>query len=297
MKGVRVPNPPDVFLGLITHPKSSFNKDGRATCLLEQVAQGLKKSGISMEYLVSDRNDYSAQAYPISRDTLLAAAQAQVKLELEWRDFIAQSSGLIPNRLSEQYLYQGMRLKRSVAAFKGENSTAAEAYQRLINIDLSHHRVLTQGINAGAKAVVILEDDASIIDPRRIDDLALVTKKALEVKTDFISLSESISAPELGIERILKRGGLMDFDSDVDVIELDTPVTNTVCANYYSRKFAIKFQAHISPERLTPVKPIDWRLNEVMLANPNTTCWWVQPGIFVQGSMHETPPNTQSLSN
>lgn len=294
MKGVAVPNPPDVFLGLITHPRSSFNKEGRATRMLEQVAQGLDKLGVSNEYFVSDRNDYSAQAYPISRGTLLAAAQAQVKLEHEWRVFIAQSSGLSPNKFSEQYLYQGMRLKRSVAALKGENSPAAKAYQRLINIDLSHHRVLTQGINAGAKAVVILEDDASLTDPRRIDDLALVTKKAHEVKTDFVSLSESISAPELGIERILKRGDSVEFNSDCHVIELDTPVTNTVCANYYSREFAIKFQSHISPECLTPVKPIDWRLNEVMLANPNTTCWWVQPGIFVQGSMHENPPIGQS---
>jgi hypothetical protein len=289
-----VPNPPEVFLGLVTHPESSFNRDARATRLLEQVAQEMEASGISTEYLLSDQNDYRAHTFPINRKNLIAAANAQAKLEYDWRIFINQKSGLKVDRFHEQYLYQGMRLKRTIAALKGEGSAAARAYQRLINIDLSHLRVLTRGIESGAKAVMILEDDASLSDLQKIGDLAQVIKVAIEKKIDFINLSESISAPELEIERIISRGNLVECGSNLQVVELDVPVTNTVCANYYSRGFAIEFQSRITPDSLIPVKPIDWRLNEVMLAKPNTTCWWLQPGIFVQGSMHENSPNAQS---
>jgi len=291
MKGVSVPNRPEVFLGLVTHSQSAFNQDSRATRLLEQVTNGLKDAGMSAECLVSDRNDYCAQTFPINRTTLLAAAQAQVNLEHEWRVFIAQRSGLKENNFREQYLYQGMRIKRTIAALKGKNSLSAKAYQRLLNIDLSHHRVLTQGIQSGAQALVILEDDASLADPHKVSDLAQLIRMAIFEQTDFINLSESISAPGLGIERILNRGRKIDCETDLHIVELDTPVTNTVCANYYSRRFATQFQSHIAPERLIPVKPIDWRLNEVMLENQKISCWWVEPGIFVQGSMHETTPS------
>jgi hypothetical protein len=285
-KGVVVSNPPEVFLGLVTHSQSFFNQKGQSVRSFEQLVQGMKDSGMSVDYLVSDQNDYSTKTFPISRIALIEAAQAQAKLEHQWRVFIAKRSGLDGKRVSEQFLYYGMRLKRTLAGLKGNDSPAAKAYQRLINIDLSHHRVLTQGINSGAKAVVVLEDDALLPDPQGIGNLIEVVKMAIEAKIDFINLSESISVPELGIERILNRANPVACDSDLRVIELDAPVTNTVCANYYSREFAITFHSHISPDRLTPVKPIDWRLNEVMLENPRTTCWWVQPGFFVQGSMH-----------
>ena len=280
-------NAPDLFLGLVTHPNSAFNRDKRAENLIERLTQALASQGLNVESLISDRNDYSAVQYPITRDSLLRAAVIQSSLERDWRNFVDSAAGTNRSKKAQNYgLYLAMRAKRTLAALRGENSRAAKAYQRLINIDLSHLRVLREGIDSGAAAIVILEDDASMRSEDLVEEFARILIMAREENIEFINLSESISAPELGIEAILNRGRGIDSGHRVSVIELDTPITNTVCANYYSRSFAKKFCEYIAPPNLTPVRPIDWRLNEVMLANPDTRTWWVKPGLFIQGSMH-----------
>jgi hypothetical protein len=295
MKGVGVSNAPDLFLGLVTHPTSAFNRDNQARKSLEQVSLALSKHGLRVECFVSDRNDYSAADFPITQESLLKAAVAQTDLERQWRDFVDARSGTTAAKRVRSYcMYLAMRGKRTLAALRGNGSPAARAYQRLINIDLSHLRVLTEGINSRARAIVILEDDASMPTEAHLKDFAQILMMAIESDIDFINLSQSISDPELGIEAIVNRGRTIEKSQLMDVhgsrvIELDTPITNTVCANYYSNSFARKFREHISPPNLTPVKPIDWRLNEVMLANPKTRTWWVQPGLFIQGSMHSNP--------
>jgi hypothetical protein len=255
--------------------------------MLEQLTINLATHSLRVDSLVSDRNDYSPADFPVTRDSLIQAATAQSNLERNWRDFVNGRAGTTNSKKVRSYgLYVGMRAKRTWSALKGKDSAAAQAYQRLINIDLSHLRVLTEGVNSGAAAIVILEDDASLPSQELVEDFARIVIKAREENIDFINLSRSMSAPELGIEAIVRRARPIDSGEHATVIELDTPITNTVCANYYSRSFAEKFRDHIVPPHLTPVKPIDWRLNEVMLANPTTRTWWVQPGLFIQGSMH-----------
>ena len=281
-------NAPDLFLGLVTHPASAFNRDNRSSKSLEQLALALTQHGLSVEYLVSDRNDYSPAEYPVTRDSLVKAATAQSVLERDWRDFVnGRAGGGIVTKARNHAMYLGMRSKRTLAALRGKDSAAAKSFQRLINIDLSHLRVLSAGIDSGAAGIVILEDDASMPHRDLIEDLARVLTQAGQQKIDFINLSQSISAPELGIGAIVSRARPVDHGDRLTVIELDTPLTNTVCANYYSNGFAKIFREHISPPNLTPVKPIDWRLNEVMLAHQNTRTWWVEPGVFLQGSMHK----------
>jgi hypothetical protein len=282
-----VTNAPDLFLGLVTHSSSVFNRDNRAGKLIQRLAEALTGHGLRVEFLISDRNDYSAVQFPTTRDSLLKAAVIQSSLERDWRNFVDKAAGTNRSKKAQSYgLYVAMRAKRTLAALRGENSRAAKAYQRLINIDLSHLRVLSEGLDSGAAAIVILEDDASMRSEDLVEEFARILIMARQKNIEFINLSESISAPELGIEAILSRGRGIDSGHRISVIELDTPITNTVCANYYSRAFAEKFCEYIAPPNLTPVRPIDWRLNEMMLANPNTRTWWVQPGLFIQGSMH-----------
>jgi hypothetical protein len=259
---------------------------------LEQLALVLTQLGLNVEYLVSDRNDYSSTDYPVTRESLVKAATAQSVLERDWREFINdRAGGGIVTKMRNHAVYFGMRGKRTLAALQGEDSAAVKSYQRLINIDLSHLRVLNAGIDSGATGIVILEDDASIAHQDLIEDFARVLTISREKEIDFVNLSQSISAPKLGIGAILSRAQSINLSDRVTVLELDTPLTNTVCANYYSSNFAKIFRDHISPPNLTPVKPIDWRLNEVMLAHPNTRTWWVSPGIFLQGSMHPFKPS------
>ncbi len=253
----------------------------------------LQGDGLQVETLISDRDDYTSESFPTSPDSLRLAAKAQSQLERDWRFFlISRAQFAVPNRFAKiaatQALYQVMKLKRFAAAKGGHTSPAAKAYRRLINIDLSHRRILEEGLKSGASVIVVLEDDASQLNSQQVHVLGDVIRLARNQGVDFINLSQSISVHNLGITRILNRGKIISSAHGNQVIALDTPVTNTVCANIYGLDFATLFASYLSEDRLTPVIPIDWRLNQVMLDHPDTRCWWVRPGLFLQRSMHAT---------
>ena len=282
---------PDLFLGLVTHRNSTFNSSGEATRALDTLSLQLKELGLQVETLVSDRDDYTSENFPISRDSLALAAKAQSQLERDWRLFLISRAGFAaPIRFAKQtathVLYQVMLTKRLRGAKGASAAQAAKAYQRLINIDLSHRRILDEGLKSGASVIVVLEDDASELNVQQVQVFADVIRLASDQGVDFINLSESISLNDLGVTRILNRGEIMASVQGNQVIAMDTPVTNTVCANIYGSNFAALFAGYLSEDRLTPVIPIDWRLNQVLMEHPDTRCWWVRPGLFLQRSMH-----------
>jgi hypothetical protein len=282
---------PDLFLGLVTHRNSAFNSSGEATRALENLSLKLEGLGLQVETLVSDRDDYTSENFPISTDSLILAAKAQSQLERDWRLFLSSRAGFaVPIRFAKQaathVLYQVMLTKRLRGAKGASASQAAKAYQRLINIDLSHRRILDEGLKSGASVIVILEDDASELNVQQVQVFADVIRLASDQGVDFINLSESISLQDLGVTRILSRGTVIPGMHENQVIAMDTPVTNTVCANIYGSNFATLFASYLIEDRLTPVIPIDWRLNQVLMEHPDTRCWWVRPGLFLQRSMH-----------
>ncbi len=284
---------PDLFLGLVTYQNSAFNSSGEATRALEDLSTQLHGAGLQVETLISDRDDYTSENFPISPDSLRLAAKAQSQLEHNWRLFlISRAQFAVPSRFAKiiaaHALYQLMQLKRLAATKGGGASQSAKAFRRLINIDLSHRRILEEGLKSGAPVIVVLEDDASPLNSQQVQVFAGVIRLALNQDVDFINLSESISVHDLGITGILDRGKSISTEYENQVIALDTPVTNTVCANIYGSNFATLFTSYLSEDRLTPVIPIDWRLNQVMLDHPDTRCWWVRPGLFLQRSMHAT---------
>jgi hypothetical protein len=282
---------PDLFLGLVTHRNSAFNSSGEATRALENLSLKLEGLGLQVETLVSDRDDYTSENFPISTDSLILAAKAQSQLERDWRLFLSSRAGFaVPIRFAKQaathVLYQVMLTKRLRGAKGASASQAVKAYQRLINIDLSHRRILEEGLKSGASVIVVLEDDASELNVQQVQVFADVIRLARDQGVDFINLSESISLQDLGVTRILSRGTIIPGMNENQVIAMDTPVTNTVCANIYGSNFATLFASYLIEDRLTPVIPIDWRLNQVLMEHPDTRCWWVRPGLFLQRSMH-----------
>jgi hypothetical protein len=243
-----------------------------------------------VEHLISDRDEYSAEEFPTTEANLRSAAFAQAQLERDWRLFlISHAKFNTPKRIYKQTVAQAiyllMKTKRMSKASRGGKSSATMAYRRLLNIDLSHKRILEQGIKLGARSILILEDDASPLPNSRVSDLKMIIESAQQNHVDFVNLSESISARNLGVKQILSRSLRQMHLESGDVVAVDVPITNTVCANLYSSKFADLYLGYLSNDHLIPVKPIDWRLNEVMMDNPKTSCWWVVPGLFVQRSM------------
>lgn len=276
---------PRIFIGLVTHPRSHFNRKGQATALLESLKEGFALEGVPVSSLVSDRNDFTDPGSTYSMKERIGSAWFQAKLEADWAKYLGASAHKPAGfEVSKGALRAAMFGKR---AFK--YVTEPKILERLANIDLSHLRLLSQGLASGAEWILIFEDDAQVSNIKvTVSGVSKVMDFLNSAECTFVNLSESIDADQLGT-RSLNDQAINAFNIDPErlLLHFETPITNTVCANLYSNTFAREFQESIEREGLNPSIPIDWRLNQLILESRNqpVQCYWSVPGLFVQGSM------------
>jgi hypothetical protein len=229
---------------------------------------------------VSERDDYDPAVLPIDDATVRRAAIHQADLEFRWRRYLVESGARGRSGFGDRLVRLVMR-RRRLARLQPADLV------RLLNIDLSHLRVMTAGIESGAPWTLALEDDA------RVDDVAAAARQIagiVEVSAALgaamVNLSESIGVQQLGVEGLL--GAPVADIGGVAVVPTQAPLTNTVCAVLYRREPLILLRDRIEEAGLDPVVPIDWRVNEVILGSPAllAPCLWAVPGVFRQGSMH-----------
>ena len=287
---------PSLFLGMVTHPRSRFNVDGAATHRLEALAAAAAAHGPVAGTLVSDRNDYSPSVDPLSRTTLVKSAWHQARLEYRWRRYLRSGGDGVAR---DTAVLAAMGLRRGADALAGswsdrhDQRSGRRAAVRLINIDLSHLRVMDAARASGAGWTLVLEDDAGTPDPlEAMSAVATVIERLDATPVQFACLSTSISTADLGVEGLLSPVPGPPLAGGRTLLAADRPVTNTVCANLYRTTFLERLQADIRQRGLVPVVPIDWRLNEAILSMTAEgslgagSCVWIEPGIFVQRSMH-----------
>ena len=279
---------PKLLLGLITHPGSHFNSDGEATERFRELGACIQDLGLNVETLISDRNEFDTGDQKIPMAQRLNSAWAQVKAEKAWAKYLMASRGSRKIDLGPGWLfYLGMFLKRAFSFL-----VSSRYLKRLANIDLSHLRVLKEGMASKADWILVVEDDGKVGKVQLVAEKISALIKALDDdEVDiFVNLSESIDHSELGAQEILARAKESLFLSDgAKVVHVTPPISNTVCANLYSRRFAIRFAEAIESQGILPSIPIDWRLNRVIMdsVGNDIKSFWVIPGIFIQGSMHD----------
>jgi hypothetical protein len=285
-----------VFVGLVTHPRSRFNADGTATRQAQAIVDALVRRHAGAGLLVSDRDDYDPVTMPLDRTELLRSARYQADLEHRWRRYLAAGGGWPAwGALADTVISAVMSVKREAGTGAllpwGDGAAGRAAATRLLNIDLSHLRTLESAVASGSEWVLVLEDDARVDDAdAAADDLLAVVETLTPTPVAFASLSESISLDRLGVEAMI--GGPVASDGPPWLVRTSRPITNTVCANVYRASFAAELAAGIRARGLTPVAPIDWRLNEQIMRmmaggrlGPDS-CAWAIPGLFRQASMH-----------
>ncbi len=279
-----------IALGLVTHQGSRFNEEGAAEAQIASIAQTLTAAGHDVELLISDRDDFDPARYSLGFTNRIVSAWSQVTLEARWSTHLAgrQSKGSSSTDLfsSAKHLGSGARRTLSAAGVPGfGRDLDRTALTRLINIDLSHLRVWRAAHDWRADTALVLEDDARLAES---DSQATLVDLLAALPTDgsvLSVLSRSISTTELKVRNVLDRSEPLD-PHQPELRLPPVPVTNTVCANAYSRELITGLLASITPESLTPVHPIDWRLNRYLLDTPGVTCVWSDPAPFVQMSMH-----------
>jgi len=241
---------------------------------VESVSAAAKAAGIAVRVLVSDRNDADPHQHSVTRTTVAASARHQAELEARWRAHVAgRGVSSVPSPLT-----LGMQARRSFDSVK--------SVFRLLNIDYSHLRVWRHALATGASAALVIEDDAQLVDERLGKFLAALLPH-IEDQSVLVNCSRSIAVDELGITEILQEALTKIELQEIRVTQTDRAITNTVCANLYSHEFLERLVAFIDRRGLVPVVPIDWRVNEFLLHDPEMKTWWVDPAPFVQGSMHE----------
>lgn len=265
-----MPDSADLILGLVTHPHSGFRESGEQT--LGTVAKSLQSVGIRCEFIISDRNDADPAQYPIDRSVIAASARHQASLEARWRRHLDHKWG---GAVGDRVLTLAMAARRTAANPK--------ALLRLLNIDLSHLRIWRAALTHDAPALV-LEDDARLLTTD-IGQILTDLMPRIVQSSAMVNCSTSIDVKTLGAQNLLDDAPAIDLPLHHTLRMPQRAVTNTVCANLYSVGFLAKLVSFIDTRGLVPVAPIDWRVNEFLLENPDAQTWWLDPTPFEQGSM------------
>ena len=278
---------PKIFIGLVTHPHSRFNSEGQAAQRINELANSLSQLGLNVITLISDRNDFQSSGRVIGIGDRVRSAWKQVHIEKAWGKYVRESTGSGSiTRKHGAIFFRGMFVKRAISYLFNSSSLA-----RLANIDLSHLRVLREGVASDADWLLIIEDDAQFLDPVRTAGVLGAVFKFLghPARSIFVNISESIDPVGLKVEGIVSAGNpVLALSNGSELLEISPAISNTVCANMYSLDFAREFASAIDVQGILPSVPIDWRLNQLIMEARVTPveCFWVKPGLFLQGSMH-----------
>ena len=159
--------------------------------------------------------------------------------------------------------------------------------RRLVNIELSHLRIMGEAVASGARWAVLIEDDAAGPDtPAFARDLAEFISAADTRRQPLtMNLSESFTPRQLGLEHLLTP---IEEPGPWSVLAAERPVTNTVCAVLYRGDFLARLLAELQAIPVAPVVPIDFKVNEAMMRLAPSMrpgdCWVASPAPLVQQS-------------
>lgn len=168
--------------------------------------------------------------------------------------------------------------------------------ERLINIELAHVSLIKEGCQSGCDWILILEDDAHAGSISELADSLARFIMTMEQTTNlgsqpqYVNLSRSFSETRLGVTTLMTHAG--HWSAGAELLASSKPVTNTVCAVLYRREFAERLLTEFESIPLSPVLPIDWKLNLAImrlfdLAELGPGDYWtVNPAPILQGSMH-----------
>lgn len=286
-----VPVPDDLFLGLVTYRGSRFGDAATEDGLVHRVATAWTGLGGMATVVVSDRDDWTPDLLPLTADEVRASVDAELDSEARWRAYVAGGplGGGARAVMTGRRILRRLRYAPPWRRATGPDDPGPRMIRRLANIELSHMRVMEEAAAAGARWVLIVEDDAACGDPRAFaEQLAAFTTAAGERGQPLtVNMSESFSVEDLGIGHLLSSLG-DSVEGPWQMFSAARPVTNTVCAVLYRGDFLARLVDELQRTPLRPVIPIDFKLNEALMRLAPTSapgdCWVASPAPLHQRS-------------
>jgi len=273
-----------LFVGVVSHERSRFAVSQGTEGLAARLAEGLRDEGLSVDVRVNIDNLHDPACHPVDAEVVRRSVQAQSQLEQDWTSYLEKSTSAVASVRAAMARYW--------RALESKVRPADESMvTRLINIELSHLDLFDAGLASGAPWVLVLEDDAM---SENVSDCVAGLVGLLDGTSapGFINLSHSFTLEELGVAHLLQPAGVSWQGSiERQILTAQRPVTNTVCAVLYRAKFLEQLLATMRQLPFYPVVPIDWRINQALMAmveegtaGPDTA-WFVEPGPIDQMSM------------
>lgn len=259
---------PSLFIGLVSHVGSRFEKSQGPDGLAELLAQRFRALGSTCDVEINTRDSYDPSLQPITAASVWTAVDAQLDLEIAWRRFLEDGTRIPLTRRVRSTIAQSVVRARAVRRFwrpwKGAGTpgeSGLKMIRRLFNIEYSHRHLMQSGLDSGAEWILVIEDDAASAD---IDDCA---RGILRLIQDFPNLgyanvSESFALEQLGINHLLHdTGHAWQGSVNRKILSADKPITNTVCAILYRREFLLRLVEEFDLIPMEPIVPIDWKVN------------------------------------
>jgi len=273
-----------LFVGVVSHEGSQFTVSQGPDGLAEKLAAGLRSIGVSVDLRINTADLQDPVSHPIDEATVKQSLRAQSQLEKDWATYLDP-----PMSVTARFKSSAGRYLRDLQS--GIRSKRVSTVTRLINIELSHLDLFDAGVASGSEWVLVLEDDA--MAPNVGDCVAGIAGLTRATpRPGFVNLSQSFSLEELGISHLLEpRGTPWQGDVDRRILVAQRPVTNTVCAVMYHSEFLQHMLQAMRRLPFYPVVPIDWRINQALMAMVeagtagSNTAWFVEPGPIDQMSM------------
>ncbi len=280
--------PNSVFIGLVSHSKSSFARNQGPSGLSAKLAQGFGDLGVSSQVQVNTANFFDENELELTAAMARASVREEIRLESAWFRFLER----------HDHVDQGVRVLGRWVHFvlKWRLNSQTKELRRLLNIEYSHVDLYRRGVASGCHWVIILEDDAFAEDPESLAG-NLVGLLDFPDVPKMINLSTSFSLSEIGMEHLLTQVPSVAWSGSSvrAVLSSSRPATNTVCAIAFRADFLRDVVADFDSQSLEPVVPIDWKLNASLMrlwASGSIgagECWFIEPGPVLQLSMQQDP--------
>lgn len=281
-----------IFLGLITHRRTSYPESRGPRGLLDQLRASLERSGTQVQVSIHDADLYERHPVPLTNAEVRASIDAELNVEHQWRIHVnpRQSLTFLSIFMALRKRYRRLRLAPPWLASSEATASGARMLKRLINIEQAHMELMQEAVASNSNWSLIVEDDALLPNVEAFAQALLRFTHAQTPRSQpkYVNVSRSFDDP-LGISVHFTPIG--QWDADSRELAADRPLTNTVCAVLYRTDFLAELLRELRTIPSSPVLPIDWKINAAILALQDSgtlgsgDCWFVEPGPIYQGSM------------
>ena len=273
-----------LFIGLVSHEKSSFTQSVGPQGLVEQLSARLSILGVSNHVRINLSNLFDDNNFLLTDHMSRESVREEIRLESQWFQFLERD-----DKLSQLVRVLGRRAKFFL---DWQRNSQDRELRRLLNIEYSHVDLYRAAVELGASWAIILEDDAASSDVNGLVG-GLLTLIQSNSNVKMINLSESFTLDQIGIRHLLRPldGFHWVGNSARRLLGARKPATNTVCAIAFRTDFLTEILADFDAQPAFPVVPIDWKVNATLMrlyesgAIGANECLFIEPAPIIQLSM------------